>query len=129
MTDLEAEVDDQPQEWLDEDIEEVLHANASHRIIHEEQEPHLSETDAAQADLAVQLLSLASENHSTPGLADSQHISQSSLPTLISRHDAQSTAPFPPRHGESSNSTVDSPVQFLRPITPTAPLIVSVPYA
>lgn len=130
VTDLEAEVDDPNIEWEDEDIEppenrEMNTTPPVNGVQHEAGEVAVNEDNHALAHPASESPVNAHEHHLT------HFATTSSDPTNSASHDLLSRRAARPIEGPFSSEqdlsmpirTAPGPIDYLRPITPTGPLM------
>jgi len=130
VTDLEAEVDDPNIDWEDEDIEppenrEMNTTPPVNGVDHEGGEVGVKEGDSAMAQSTSERQVNTAENQITPSTTTSSDPTNSASNDLLSRRGARPTAPPFPNEQDLSMPirTASSRIDYLRPITPTGPLM------
>ena len=132
VTDLEADVDDLEEETWEDDVDGTGSSpdmSSIHRAdgsIHENDEVALDGDVEALSVKASRLLSIRDDAQSTPSpTTSSEHTNGlSSSANLLTRRGARRISPpFSPTKDPSDPSSTAGQVQFLRPITPTQPLM------
>ncbi|KAL2048118.1 hypothetical protein N7G274_000029 [Stereocaulon virgatum] len=132
VTDLEADVDDiDGGNWEDEendtgsnpDVDDTRQTNG---IMPEHNDFSIDGVDEALSNATMRSLTVNNIPHSAPTMITSSdpNSESSASPSLLTRRGARRIEPsFPPITAQSATRTASGPAQYLRPITPTRPLM------
>ena len=131
VTDLEADVDDiDGGNWEDEndtgsnpDVDDTSQTNGT---VPEHNDFSIDGVDEALSNATMRSLTVNNNPHLTPTMITSldPNSESSASPGLLTRRGARRIEPsFPPITEQSATRTASGPVQYLRPITPTRPLM------
>lgn len=131
VTDLEADIED-PEDgnWEDENgtesSPEMVPTHDTNDMIPEQEELEMGGEDDGLSNTASRLLSVRDDNRITPSVTTSSDPTNGAhtTPGLLTRRGARRISPpFSHPGDQSASKSASSAVQFLRPITPTQPLL------
>ncbi len=131
VADLEADIED-PEDgnWEDENgtesSPEMAPTHDTNGMVTEQEEMMMDGEDDELSNMTSRLLSVREDSHSTPSVTTSLDPTNDANPApgLLTRRGARRISPPFSRTGDRSASKSNSgAVQFLRPITPTQPLL------
>ena len=134
VTDLEADIEDpEDANWEDEhgteSSPEMAPTHDINDMIPEEEEAEgtaMGGEDDGLSNTTSRLLSVRDESHSTPSVTTSSDLTDEAnpAPSLLTRRGARRISPpFSRTADRSVSKSTPGAVQFLRPITPTQPLL------
>lgn len=131
VTDLEADIEDpEDANWEDENgtesSPEMAATNDMSDMIPNEEAMAIGGEDDGLSNATSRLLSVRNEGHPTPSVTTSSDPTDEANPTpsLLTRRGARRISPPFSRAGDrSASKSSPGTVQFLRPITPTQPLL------
>ena len=128
---MEADIED-PEDgnWEDENgTESSPEMGAIHDtndIIPEQEEIAMDDEEVGLSNTTSRLLSVRDESHLTPSVTTSSDPTNgaNTAPGLLTRRGARRVCPpFPPAGDQTASKSASGAVHFLRPITPTQPLL------
>lgn len=131
VTDLEADIED-PEDgnWEDENgtesSPEIGPTHDTNDMIAEQREMAMGGEDNGLSNTASRLLTVRDDSHSTPSVTASSDPTNgaNTAPGLLTRRGARRISPpFSYAGDQSASKSTPGAVQFLRPITPTQPLL------
>ena len=131
VTDLEADIED-PEDgnWEDENgtesSSEMGPTNDTNDMIPEQEDIAIDGKDNGLSNTTARLLSVRDDRHSTPSVTTSSEPANGANtgPGLLTRRGARRISPpFSYAGNQSTSRSSPGAVQFLRPITPTQPLL------
>ena len=130
VTDLEADVDDINEEVSDEDgtssSPEVMAFPLSNGSISEHEDLGMDGMEEELSSTTSRKLVITNDTHLTPSSTNSSDPNNASSvsPNLLVRRGARRISPpFPAAAEQSEATSASGPIQYLRPITPTQPLM------
>ena len=130
VTDLEADVDDIDEEWGDEDGEssssEVIASQPSNGVISEHEDLEIDAMEEELSSRTSRKLVITNDTHLTPcstNSTESNNASSASHNLLVRRGARRISPPFPAATEQPNIRSASGPIQYLRPITPTQPLM------
>lgn len=131
VTDLEADIED-PEDgnWEDENgtesSPEMAPIHDTNDMVPEQEGIEMDGEDDGLSNSASRLLSVRDDSHMTPSVTTSSDPTNgtNTAPGLLNRRGARRISPpFPHAGDQSASRSASGAVQFLRPITPTRPLL------
>ena len=130
VTDLEADVDDIDEDWGDEDgagsSPEVIASQLSNGAISEHEDLGIDGMEEELSSRTSRKLVITNDTHLTPSSTNSSepNSASSASQNLLTRRGARRISPqFPAATEQPDTRSASGPIQYLRPITPTQPLM------
>ncbi|KAK0507714.1 hypothetical protein JMJ35_009603 [Cladonia borealis] len=130
VTDLEADVDDIDEDWGDEDgagsSPEVIASQSSNGAISEHEDLAMDGIEEELSSRTSRKLVITNDTHLTPSSTNSSDPNSASGPShnlLVRRGARRISPPFAAAAEQPDTRSASSPIEYLRPITPTQPLM------